>query len=90
MDLLEIFRTYKIYKEGDGVSTCYSICLWGIYCMLGMIIYASISGNNMIAIPFLVTSLLTLSVLLFAFFLLYRQTSRLTKTKENKTNPERI
>lgn len=84
MSFLDIFRTYKIFKEGDAVNTCFSICMWGLYSMLAMLIYSKISENNMIDMPFLVVTLFTMSVLLFAFFLIHRDVSALIKTDTDK------
>lgn len=69
---LSIFRTLKIYREGDSISTCFSLAMWGLYTMLAIITYSAITDERALILPFFALSLLTLSIMLWAFYLIWK------------------
>lgn len=69
---LSIFRTVKIYREGDSISTCFSLAMWGLYAMLVMVTYGAITGEKALLLPFFALSLLTFAIVLWAFYLIWK------------------
>lgn len=70
--LFQIFRTLKIYREGDSVSACFSLGMWCLYAILAIIMYSAITGDKSLFVPFLVLSMANFLIMSWSFYLIWK------------------